>query len=105
MNMQDMSIEDFRNDIAEKVGVSASYLTGETHEELTSQALALIAYKKEHLKEMLTDRPKTTREQFASWLDTIEGTAPERVQDEAPEPEDKSSTAALFEQWMKNNGL
>lgn len=58
-----MTTEELKQEIAQRTGIPAALLTGETAEENIAQAKALLAYKREHE----VQRPKTTREQFADW--------------------------------------
>ena len=43
-----MELEAFKNQVEKETGVPASLLTGETPEEISARAKALLAYKKEH---------------------------------------------------------
>ena len=71
-----MTLDVIKEMIEQRTGVPASLLTGETAEENIAQAKAILAYKREHEAQ----RPKSTREQFAEWLDARDGIEP---QDEA----------------------
>ncbi len=68
-----MALEDFKVKVANDVGVPVSYFTGESEEAVVSQALALIAYKKDQLKGIAEPVKKSTREQFADWMGTVFG--------------------------------
>lgn len=59
-----MTTEELKQEIAQRTGVPAVLLTGETAEENIAQAKALLAYKREHEAQ----RPKTAQEQFSDWL-------------------------------------
>ena len=65
-----MTIEELRQEIAQRAGVPANLLTGETVEENIAQARALLAYKRD-LEEQ--EQPKDTAGQFARWLRTNDG--------------------------------
>lgn len=71
-----MTLDVIKEMIEQRTGVPASLLTGETAEENIAQAKAILAYKREHEAQ----RPKSTREQFADWMDSRDGIEP---QDEA----------------------
>lgn len=59
-----MNTEELKQEIAQRTGIPAALLTGETAEENIAQAKALLAYKREHEAQ----RPKTAQEQFADWI-------------------------------------
>lgn len=59
-----MTLEELKQEIAQRTGVPAVLLTGETAEENIAQAKAFLAYKREHEAQ----RPKTAAEQFADWF-------------------------------------
>lgn len=59
-----MTLEELKQEIAQRTGVPAVLLTGETTEENIAQAKAILAYKREHEAQ----RPKTAQEQFSDWL-------------------------------------
>lgn len=59
-----MTLEELKQEIAQRTGVQASLLKGETAEENIAQAKAFLAYKREHEAQ----RPKTAAEQFADWF-------------------------------------
>ena len=64
-----MSIEELKQIIEQRTGVPASLLTGETAEENIAQAKAILAYK----RDLGTQTPRTTRDQFAEWLNASQG--------------------------------
>ncbi len=59
-----MTTEELKQEIAQRTGIPAALLTGETAEENIAQAKAILAYKREHEAQ----RPKTAQEQFSDWL-------------------------------------
>lgn len=59
-----MNTEELKQEIAQRTGIPAVLLTGETAEENIAQAKALLAYKREHEAQ----RPKTAAEQFSDWI-------------------------------------
>lgn len=59
-----MNVEELKQELAQRTGVPAVLLTGETAEENIAQAKAFLAYKKEYEAQ----RPKTAAEQFSDWL-------------------------------------
>ena len=65
-----MTTEELKQEIAQRTGVPAVLLTGETAEENIAQAKALLAYK----READAQRPKSTAEQFSDWMKAQEGT-------------------------------
>ena len=65
-----MTIEELRQEIAQRASVPANLLTGETVEENIAQARALLAYKRD-LEEQ--EQPEDTAGQFARWLRTNDG--------------------------------
>lgn len=65
-----MTIEELRQEIAQRAGVPANLLTGETVEENIAQARALLAYKRD-LEEQ--EQPEDTAGQFAGWLRANDG--------------------------------
>ncbi len=69
-----MVIDEIRADISNSTGIPESLLTGETSEELISQAKAVLAYKRKAAK----NAPKTIREEFKQWADELEGKEPEQ---------------------------
>lgn len=66
-----MTLEELKQEIAERTGVPALLLTGETAEENIAQAKALLAYKRD--AEADTQRPRSTTEQFTDWLTARDG--------------------------------
>lgn len=64
-----MNLEELKQIIGQRTGIPASLLTGETIEENIAQAKALLAYK----REAEAERPKSTKEQFAQWLNAQQG--------------------------------
>ena len=70
-----MTLEEFKLTISDRTGIPAHLLNGETVEETIAHAKALMAYK----KNAEANRPKTTREQFAEWLQAQDDTQPEEV--------------------------
>lgn len=79
-----MTLDDLKQDIADKTGIPAHLLKGETAEETIAHAKALLAYK----KDAEANREKTPREQFAEWLQAQEGGQPEEVDPMAQIEED-----------------
>lgn len=65
-----MTIEELRQEIAQRAGVPANLLTGETVEENIAQARALLAYKRDMEEQ---EQPEDTAGQFARWLRTNDG--------------------------------
>lgn len=66
-----MTLEELKQEIAERTGVPALLLTGETAEENIAQAKALLAYKRD--AEADIQRPRSTTEQFTDWLTARDG--------------------------------
>ena len=64
-----MILEELKANIEKQTGVPAYLLTGETAEENIAQAKALLAYK----REAEAQKPKTTKEQFAEWMNARTG--------------------------------
>ena len=64
-----MILEELKANIEKQTGVPACLLTGETAEENIAQAKALLAYK----REAEAQKPKTTKEQFAEWMNARTG--------------------------------
>ena len=64
-----MILNELKTVISERTGMPASLLTGQTAEEIISQARALLELKSKNEVE----RPKSTREQFAEWLSIKQG--------------------------------
>lgn len=64
-----MTIEELKQEIEQRTGVSACLLNGETAEENIAQAKAVLAYKKEHEAQ----RTKTAAEQFGAWFNALQG--------------------------------
>lgn len=58
-----MSIDDLKQEIAQRTGVPVILLTGETAEENIAQAKAFLAYKREYEQQ----RPKSNSEKFEKW--------------------------------------
>lgn len=79
-----MNVEELRQEIEQRTGVPASFLTGETAEENIAQAKALLAYKKECGRQYAQQQPKSTKEQFAEWY---------RAAADIEEPEDAAGAA------------
>ena len=59
-----MNTEEIKQEIEQRTGVPAAFLTGETTEAIIAQAKALLAFKLEQEDQ----REKSTAEQFAIWL-------------------------------------
>lgn len=64
-----MNTEELKQTIETQTGIPANLLNGETIEETIAHAKALLAYK----READAERPKTTAEQFAEWMNTRNG--------------------------------
>lgn len=77
-----MNLEEVKQEIEQRTGVPASFLTGETAEENIAMAKALLAYK----KKTATEAPRSTREQFAGWLQGMTGEAPQDAAEAALAP-------------------
>ena len=73
---QVMTLEEVKQAIEQHAGVPAALLTGETAEENIAQAKALLAYRREQTPK----RPRSPEEQFAEWLNQVQGI---EAQDEA----------------------
>ena len=58
-----MDLEQIKQEIADRTGLTTDLLKGETVEENIAQAKALLAYKREYEAK----RPKSTAEQFTEW--------------------------------------
>lgn len=59
-----MTIEELKQEIAQRTGVPVVLLTGETAEENIAQAKAFLAYKREYQAQ----QPKNHAEQFKAWF-------------------------------------
>lgn len=79
-----MTVEELKQEIAQRTGVPAALLNGETAEENIAQAKALLAYKRECDEQ----RPKTTAEKFSDWLNAQAG-------EDAPQAAPEAATTAL----------
>lgn len=74
-----MTLDEFRSEVEQQTGVPASLLDGSTAGEIVTMARTILAYKKEHEQ----DRPKSTKEQFAAWVDACDGIDPQDERDKA----------------------
>lgn len=63
-----MSIEALKQVAHEKMGIPSNLLTGQTEEEVLEQVRQIAAFKKQRDSEFVVETPKSTREQFAAWL-------------------------------------
>lgn len=64
-----MSVEALKKAAHEKMGIPASVLTGQTEEEVLEQVRQLAVFKQQQQSAgIVKETPKSTREQFASWL-------------------------------------
>lgn len=77
-----MNLEEVKQEIEQRTGVPASFLTGETAEENIAMAKALLAYKKKKAAEA----PRSPREQFAEWARGMAGEAPQNAAEDALAP-------------------
>lgn len=68
-----MTNEDIKQEIAQRTGIPATLLTGETPEENIVRAKALLAFKRSNTPE----QPKSNREQFAAWFREASGQDPQ----------------------------
>ncbi len=64
-----MTVEELKKQIEQRTGVSAVILTGETAEENIELARSLLNYK----SDLERQRPKNTADQFADWLEAVQG--------------------------------
>lgn len=60
-----MTVEELKQQIEQRTGMPAALLAGETAEEVVARAKAILAYK----RKQEAQRPKSTKEQFAEWMD------------------------------------
>ena len=106
-----MNLEELRQEIERRTGVPATLLTGETAEENIAQAKALLAFRMGRE----TQKPKSTAEQFAEWMQSQEN-VPDQTE-APPDPDagnypvlkdggcvnvdlgDPRTTAAQFAEW------
>lgn len=68
-----MTVEEIKQEINKKTGIPVYLLTGETIEENIARAKAILAYRKEQAEQYEAERPKTTSEQFADWMQAQSG--------------------------------
>ena len=73
------AIRTMRDKVSATVGVPAGLLTGGTEEECTAQAQAILTFAKSNgypqiadPGEVHVDQPKSTRDQFAEWFNSIQ---------------------------------
>lgn len=76
-----MTLEEIKTEISNRTGIPAELLTGETAEENIAKAKALLAYKRECSIKKEDGQPKSTKQQFANWMQTNYGTEEQPKQD------------------------
>lgn len=69
-----LNLDEVKAEIEERTGVPGSLLNGESVEELVAQAKALYAYKRDNAP---ASAPKSTKEQFAEWMNARDGNSPQ----------------------------
>ena len=74
------SVRKIREDVAKEMGVPASLLSGDTKEECETQAKGILSFAKPNSYPSVKDGgevrnagTKQTRDQFADWLDSLNG--------------------------------
>jgi hypothetical protein len=68
-----MTNEEIKQEIAQRTGIPADLLTGETAEENIVRAKALLAFRRNNAQ----GTPKSTKEQFAAWFREVSGQDPQ----------------------------